>query len=79
MRYRNVAFNVCNAECGFVSGLGREINGLSNVPALITAARQADESAGQFGFCLIFPASVHHTIIPRERGFLWFDSSTWPQ
>ncbi len=32
----------------------------------------------QFGFCLIFPASVHHTIIPRRRGFLWFDSSTWP-
>lgn len=40
-----LAFNVCDAECSVVSGLGCEINGLNNVPALIAAAQQADESA----------------------------------
>ncbi|MFO6483774.1 FGGY-family carbohydrate kinase [Escherichia coli] len=47
-----------------------KLTGLCNVPALIAAAQQADESASQFGFCLIFPASVHHTIIPRRRSGL---------
>ncbi len=79
MRYPTLAFNVCDAECSVVSGLGRKLTGLSNVPALIAAAQQADEVPSQFGFCLIFPASVRHTITPGEGGFLWFDSSTWPQ
>ena len=45
-----------------------KLTGLNNVPALIAAAQQADESAEPVWF-LPYPASVHHTIIPRRRGF----------
>lgn len=56
-----------------------KLTGLSNVPALIAAAQQADESAEPVWFLPYLSGERTPHNNPCAKGFSWFDSSTWPQ
>jgi hypothetical protein len=44
------------------------LTGMADVPALISAAQQADDTAGTSGFYRIFPVSERRTTTRKRKG-----------
>lgn len=63
-----MAFDVGDAECSVVPDWAAKLTGMADVPALIAAAKQADENAGTVWFYRICPASVRHTTTLKRKG-----------